>query len=181
MFKNKRLFIGIIIVIILTIMVAYQYGYLSIKESIGLIKEEKEMKLKKLLKYKKILQNSKELENELIKLNKILKDEEVKLIPGKTYALACAKLQDNIKKLIKEGGGSVRSERMEKTSDYEGYKVITVSVDAEVSNIEALSNILYSIEASTPYMVIKELNIRVRNYRRPDRLIVRLKVAGLSK
>jgi|WetSurMetagenome_2_1015567.scaffolds.fasta_scaffold00013_82 hypothetical protein len=58
-------------------------------------------------------------------------------------------------------------------------QVISVSIDATVPDIAALNDILYSIETNTPELAIKDLDIRVRNFRDPRELLVRIEVMGL--
>jgi hypothetical protein len=58
-------------------------------------------------------------------------------------------------------------------------QVISISIDATLPDISALSDILYSIETRTPDLVIKELDVRVRNFRDPRELLVRIDVKGL--
>jgi Tfp pilus assembly protein PilO len=181
MWQNKRLLIGIALALVLTLLVVYQYGYSYLRSNMEMLQEERELKLKTIQKYRKILSVSEGIDKELAELRKTLQEEELRLIPGETPALASANLQERIKNLITSNKGRIRSERVEKTKAYGPYKEISVSLDAEFDSIEHLSDVLYSIEAGTPFMVIKELNIRLRNYRYPGSLIVRLKVSGLSR
>jgi hypothetical protein len=58
-------------------------------------------------------------------------------------------------------------------------QVLSVSIDATVPDIGVLSDILYSLETRTPDLVIKELDVRVRNFREPRELLVRIDVMGL--
>jgi|Deesub1362B_J571_1020462.scaffolds.fasta_scaffold00061_56 general secretion pathway protein M len=181
MWQHRRLLIGIVMAFILSLIVIYQYGYSYLRNNMEIIQEERELKLRTIQKYKNVLASSEGIEEELTELKKALQEEELRLIPGETPALASANLQERIKRLITSNGGRIRSERMGKTKEYGHYREISVSLDAEFDSIESLSNVLYSIEAGTPFMVIRELNIRVRNYRNPGSLIVRLRISGLSR
>jgi hypothetical protein len=58
-------------------------------------------------------------------------------------------------------------------------RTLSVSIDATVQDVAALSDILYSIETRTPDLVIKELDVRVRNFKDPRELLVRIDVVGL--
>ena len=42
-----------------------------------------------------------------------------------------------------------------------------------------MSDILYSLETRTPYIVVKELDVRMRNFREPRDLMVRIDATGL--
>jgi hypothetical protein len=58
-------------------------------------------------------------------------------------------------------------------------KIITVSMDASLPDTGALSDVLYSLETRTPYLVLRELDIRVRNFKEPRELMVRMDVSGI--
>jgi hypothetical protein len=58
-------------------------------------------------------------------------------------------------------------------------QVVSISIDATLPDISALSDILYSIETRTPDLVIKELDVRVRNFREPRDLLIKMDVIGL--
>jgi hypothetical protein len=58
-------------------------------------------------------------------------------------------------------------------------QILSVSIDATVPDIGVLTDILYSIETRTPDLVIKELDVRVRNFREPRELLVKIDVIGL--
>ncbi|MEJ2697488.1 MAG: hypothetical protein P8013_12675 [Candidatus Sulfobium sp.] len=47
-------------------------------------------------------------------------------------------------------------------------------------DVRALGDILYSLETRTPYLVVKELDARIRNYRDPRDLMVKLNVSALT-
>ena len=57
---------------------------------------------------------------------------------------------------------------------------ITVSIDAVLPDTAALSEILYSIETRTPYLIVKELDTRVRNPREPKDLMVKMDISALT-
>lgn len=179
--ENKKLFVGILLILILSVAVLYQYGYGTYKGRLESLKEEREILEKTLTKYQRVIKESTGLKEELNTLQSILKDEELKLLSGETPALASASLQSMVKEIISSEGATIRSERVEKTEKKDGFRIVSVSIDLSVPSITELSNIIYNIESRTPYMVIKEMNIRVRNYRRPGQLTVRLKISGISK
>jgi len=49
-----------------------------------------------------------------------------------------------------------------------------------VPDTRVLGDIIFSIETRTPYLVVKEIDTRVRNYRDPRELIVKLDVIALT-
>jgi hypothetical protein len=58
-------------------------------------------------------------------------------------------------------------------------KVISVSIDATLPDPGALSDVLYSIETRTPYLILKELDARVRNFKEPRDLMVKMDISSL--
>jgi hypothetical protein len=55
-----------------------------------------------------------------------------------------------------------------------------VTVDAVLPDTRALADTLYAIETQTPYLAVRELDARIRNFREPRDLTVKLKVSGLT-
>jgi hypothetical protein len=59
------------------------------------------------------------------------------------------------------------------------FKVINVSLDIVVPDPAALRDILFFIETRTPFLVVREVDSRVRNLKEPRELVVKLDVAAL--
>jgi hypothetical protein len=178
--KNKTLIASIPLSIILVGLLAYQYGYLRIQSELATIREEHAIKIKTLGKYINLISEKPSLEKELAALKETRKADNSKLVEDQTPSLAAAQLQDIVKSTITGRSGTISSERVGKPEDLGKFKVINVSVDAVVPDVRILSEILYSIETRTPYLVVKELDVRVRNYRDPRELMVKLDVSALT-
>ena len=178
--KTKTLIISIPFMIILMGLLIYQYGYLRVQSELSTIKEEQAIKTRTLEKYINLISEKPALEERLTSLKEARKADDSKLIEGQTPSLAAAQLQEIVKSTITERGGTISSERVGKPADLGKFKVISVSVDASIPDSRALSEILYSIETRTPYLVIKELDARVKNYRDPRELMVKLDVSALT-
>jgi len=178
--KSKILIISIPFMIILVVLLTYQYGYLRIQSEITSIKEEKAIKARTLEKYIQLISEKPHLEKSLALLRNERKADDSKLIEGQTLSLAAAQLQEMVKTTITGRGGTISSERVGKPEDLGNFKVISVSVDAVIPDVRALSEIIYSIEARTPYLIVKELDTRVRNYRDPRDLMVKLDVEAIT-
>lgn len=178
--KNRIIFVGIPLILILLCLVLYEYGYLRVQSEIASIKEEQALKMKTLEKYTALIEERPQLERELNRLKETRKAEESKLIEGQTLSLAAATLQDMVKGIIVGRGGTISSERVGKPEDRGKFKVISVSIDAVLPDSRAMSDILYSIETRMPYLVVKELDARVRDYRNPKELMVKLDVSALT-
>ena len=178
--KTKTLIVSIPLIIILMGLLIYQYGYLRVQSELVTIKEEQAIKTKTLEKYINLISEKPSLENRLSSLKDARKADDSKLIEGQTPSLAAAQLQEIVKGTITGRGGTISSERVGKPEDRGKFKVISVSVDAVIPDAKALSEILYSIETRTPYLIVKELDARVRNYRDPRELMVKLDISALT-
>lgn len=178
--KSKILIISIPLIVILTGLLVYQYGYLKIQTEVASIKEEQAIKTRTLEKYIGLISEKPDLEKKLATLKETRKAEDTKLIEGQTPSLAAAQLQEVVKSTITGRGGTISSERVGRPEDLGKFKVINISVDAIIPDSRALSEILYSIETRTPYLVVKELDGRVRNYRDPRELMVKLDVIAMT-
>ena len=178
--KSKTLIVSIPLAIILMGLLTYQYGYLRIQSELATIREEQAIKTKTLEKYINLISEKPVLEKKLAALKEARKADNSKLIEEQTPSLAAAQLQEIVKSTITGRGGTISSERVGKPEDFEKFKVISVSVDAVIPDSRVLSEILYSIETRTPYLVIKELDTRVKNYRDPRELMVKLDVTALT-
>ena len=69
---------------------------------------------------------------------------------------------------------------MEKPEVLGKFKLISVSIDAVLPDAKALADVLYAIETQTPYLVVKEIDARIRNINDPRDLMVRLKISALT-
>lgn len=178
--KNKTLIITVPLMAILFGFLFYQYGYLKVQSDIAAAKESQAIKTRTLEKYMALIAEKPDLEKRLASLKETRKDDEVKLIEGETLSLASAALQDMVKDIVTRSGGTISSQRVGKGEDFGKFKIITVSMDTILPEPRALQDILYAIETQTPYLVVKEMDARIRNYRDPRDLVVKLDVSALT-
>ncbi len=178
--RNRIIFLGIPVIILLLALVLYDYGYVRIQSEIKAIKEEQALKMKTLEKYVALISERPHLERELTRLKETRKGEDSKLVEGQTLSLAAASLQDMVKGIITGRGGTISSERVGKPEEHGKFKVVSVSIDAVLPDARVLSDILYSIETRTPYLIVKELDARVRDYRNPKELMIKIDVSALT-
>jgi hypothetical protein len=179
--KNKLLVAAIPVIIILAGFVVYLYWYQPIKIEMSSMKEEKEpLKIKMLGKDINLIAERPDLEKQLEGLKEERKTDNSKIIEAQTLSIAAATLQETIKALITGRGGSITSERVEKPDNLGNFKVINVSIDAILPDTRALSDLLYGVETRTPYLIIKEVDTRVRNFRDPKELMVKIRVSALT-
>jgi hypothetical protein len=180
MTKNRTLLFLIPLMIILAGLMIYQYVYVGIQTGVTSVREDEMMKTKTLEKYITLISKKPQLEKELSSLRETRKDDDSKLVEGQTLSLAGASLQDTVKDIVTRSGGTISSERIGKPEDLGKFKVITASIDTVLPDPRALRDILYSIETRTPYLTVKELDVRIRNYRDPRELVVKLDVSALT-
>jgi hypothetical protein len=178
--RNRLLRFALPMIFILLALVAYEYGYDMVHSQMASLKEMQLAKTKTLEKYISIISEKPFLENRLAELKEKRKADDSKIIDAQTPALAAAVLLDTTKGMITGRGGSITSERVEKPDDRGKFKVVNVSVDMTLPDTRALSDIIFNIETRTPYIIIKELDARVRNFKEPRDLMIRLRVAALT-
>ena len=178
--RNTTLLITIPLMVILIVIALYQYVYVKIQTDVATIKDEQAMKTEVLERYITLISEKASLEKTLAALKETRNAEVSKLVEGQTLSLAAATLQDMVKEVITSRGGTISSERVGKPEDYGKLKIITVSIDSVLPDSRTLSDILYSIETRTPYLTVKELDVRVRNFRNPKELKVKLSVSALT-
>jgi hypothetical protein len=205
--NRKLLMLAVPIILILFSLVVYEYAYLGVKAEKASIRERRDTKMKTLNKYIAVIAERSDLEKQLAALKEQEKSLKAKLVDGEPVSLASANLQGMVKGIVTGRGGTITSERIGKAEDLEKpllpagtvahdakgafgkktakqsegqkYQVLSVSIDATFPDAAALSDILYAIETRTPYLVVKELDARVRNFKEPRELMVRIDVTGL--
>lgn len=160
--------------------VLYDYGILSVHDRLNSVQELQKSKARTLQKYTDVIAQKPLLEKRLLELAETRKHEDTKLIMGQTPAIAAANLQNTVKDIIQGRGGTINSERVEKSEDLGKFKVTHVVLDVIFPDIRAMSDILFKIETQTPYLVVRELDVRVRNYAEPKDLVVKIKIAALT-
>ncbi len=178
--RSKILVAGIPLMIVMVGLMAYQYGYVRVRSDLASVREEQASKMKMLGKYISLISEKPKLEKKIALLKEERKADSSKLIEGQTPSLAAAALQDSIKGIITEKGGTISSERVGKPEDDGKFKVISVSIDVVLPDVRALSDVLYSVETRTPYLIVKEVDARVRNLKEPKDLMVKLDVSALT-
>jgi hypothetical protein len=179
--RNSRiLFVAIPVLVILAGLLLYQYGYLRLQGEMLSIKDAEAVKIRTLQKYADLVAKRPGFERKLAALKETRKADEAKLIEGQTPSVAAASLQNSIKALVTAKGGTISSERVEKPEDVGKFKVISVSIDGVVPDMRFLNEALFAIETQTPSLAIRELDVRVKDFRDPRELMVRLKVSGMT-
>ncbi len=178
--RSNILIFAIPVVVVLVGLLIYQYGYEEVQTEMASVRDMQATKMRTLQKYVTIIAEKPELETKLATLKEKRKADESKMIEAQTASLAANSLEDTVKGIVTGRGGSISSERVEKPDDFGKFKIVNVSMDIVVPDTRALNDIVYGIETRTPYIVIKELDARVRNFREPRDLMVKLRLSALT-
>ncbi len=177
--SSRILWIAVPLMIVLFGFVAYEYGYIKVESELTDLKDAASSKSKILAKYGVLIAEKPGIEKALATMRETRKAENSKMIEGQTASVAAAGLQTAVKGMITASGGTIASERVEKPEDAGNFKMISVTFDTILPDTRALTDTIYAIETQTPYLVVRELDIRIRNYKDPRDLTVRLRVSGL--
>ena len=177
--RSRLLLFAIPVIIVLACLLAFQ-RYAAVRKDLAAVKEEEALKEKTLKKYVALIAERPELEKKAAGLKEQRKAHDTNLVEGQTLAIVAASLQDTIRTIVTSHGGTISSERAGKTEDRESFKVINVTIDTVLPDARALADVLYAIETRTPYLIVRDLDVRIRNMRAPKELSVKLDIAALS-
>jgi len=158
----------------------YDYIYMAIQDELQTLNQLKESKQKTLEKYVSALDQKDDLEKRINVLKESRRSNEKTMVEGQTPSVAAANLQNMIKEIITGKGGIISSERAEKSEDLSQLKVITVSVETILPETKALYNILYLFETHPVALMIREIDVRVRNMREPRELMVKFSISAMN-
>jgi len=179
--KNKFLWIAVPAILILLTVVVYEYAYLPVRTELQSRADTVAYRAKTLSKHRALIAQKPRFEEKLMALREARKTEISKTIEGQTPSIAAASLQNTIKGMITARGGTIVSERAEKPEEAGKFRIISVTVDAVVTDTRALADTLYAIETQSPYLVVRELDTRIKTFKEPRDLTVKLKVSALTR
>lgn len=78
-----------------------------------------------------------------------------------TDALAAAELQDRLKAVVQEDGGTLRSMQILPTEEQDNFRRIAIRLQLTTTT-EALSNVVYSLETMNPLLFIDNVDVQSR-------------------
>jgi len=177
--RSRLLLLAVPVIILLAGLLAFQ-RYAAVRQDLAAVKEEEALKERSLRKYIALIAERPGLEKKAAELKDLRKANDTNLMEGQTLAIVAASLQDTVRSIVTSHGGTITSERAGKTEDREPLKVINVTIDTVLPDARALADVLYAVETRTPYLIVRDLDVRVRNMRTPKELSVRLDIAALS-
>lgn len=176
---SRKLKIMMPLMVILFGIVIYQYGYLGTQRDISSIKEEQEMKTEILEKYITRISEIPNLERDIVSLRLIRDSYNTEMIEGETYSIASASLQDMVREIITDKDGKVDGGRMGQPGDLGKFKEINVNIKGTMPDVKALGEALYAIESHTPFLLVRDLDVSIRNYKEPREITLKLNVSAI--
>ncbi|MDD3845055.1 MAG: type II secretion system protein GspM [Syntrophorhabdaceae bacterium] len=177
---NRLLMYAIPAIIVLAGLTVYQYGFVNARREMVSLGETSAARERALTKCMEMIAERPRLEERLGALKEKREAAASKIIEAQTLTLCAAALQETVKGIITGRGGSIASERVEKTERSGTFQVVSISIDVALPDTRALSDILFGIETHTPYIVVREVDTRVRNFRNPRELMVKLRLSSLG-
>lgn len=177
--RSDAVMIAMPLTVILLGLILYQNVYLRVQSDLKMATEERALRMKTLNKHDALIALRPDLEKKLGQMRDRRKAADSKILTGNTPALAGASLQETVKSIITGRRGTISSERIEKAEDAGNFKIITTSFDCLLPDIRSLNDILFSIETRTPYLTVREVDTRIRDFRDPRELMVKLTVSAL--
>ncbi len=178
--RSRLLVYAVPVIVVLAGLAVYQYGFVNVRREMASLRETCAARERALSKCMEMIANKPELEKRLVVLKEKRKTAASKIIKAQTLTLCAAALQETVKGIITGQGGSIASERVEKTEEFGKFQVVTIAVEAALPDTRALSDILFGIETHEPYIVVREMDTRVRNFREPGELMVKLRLSSLG-
>jgi hypothetical protein len=179
--KNSKILAFLIpVAAVLVSFAFYDYVYVPIQDERRSIEEMKEAKLITLGKYIDNLAQKTALESAIVSLREQRRAEEAKMVEGQTPSVAAANLQNLVKAIVSGKGGTISSERTEKTEDLGRFKIVTISLETIVPETKALSDMLLLMESHSVSLFVRELDVRIRNMREPRDLTAKFKISALN-
>jgi len=82
-------------------------------------------------------------------------------LPGVSYELSVAELQNLVTRVVNSTGGQIKSSQALAADEEDGYSIVSVRMNFS-AGIEPLMKTLYQLETMKPYLFIRDLDIRLR-------------------
>lgn len=159
---------------------AYDYGYLSLKTAFQEAQDTRQQKEKMLYKYAATISKKQQITTTLTFLRPMKAANDQGIINEPDPVKAGEALSASLKEIILQGGGQVIGEKGYEPVKSGTYRMMLTDMEAMLPDARALYEIVYAIEAHRLYMVVRELDVNVRNQNNPRELAVKFKIAALG-
>ena len=165
--NNRKYLIGISIVLML--MTSYKYLVNPAFDYLDRMEDEITIKSRMLVRYKTAIGQKASLIADIAEVKKNIKRAGAGLLSSNSPALATVEIQNKLNKIVAESGVELKTMKILDPVKTEYYTILPVQYSI-VSDTKALRKILYKIETSATYLIIKEIRIRVRKKRKRFRV-----------
>ena len=157
------------------------YRVLPLLNSIESGGTEIALKKREIAAYRRAVQEGQGIEERLISLTRFLERGESRLLKGKTPALASVDIQNRLNTIAKRNGIEIKSLRVLKPEQTGKDCYLSIPVKFNIrSTLRQLTGLLYRIETSPKYLIVKTVKISKRG-KGTGQIQSEITVSGLMK
>lgn len=139
-------------------------------------------KEKQLAKYQRAIEEGEELKRRLAALTSALKRGEFGFLTGRTPSLAAVDMQNILNAITAKSGVEIKSMRVLKAAKQDDTKYLSIPVKFSiVPTVRQMKEILYGIETSGKYLMVRDIRITAPRRKGREQLRVDMTVAGFMK
>ena len=139
-------------------------------------------KEKQLAKYQLAIEEGEELKTRLAALTSALERGESGFLTGRTPSLAAVDMQNILNVITAKSDVEIKSMRVLKAAKQDDTKYLNIPVKFSiVTTVRQLKEILYGIETSGKYLMVREIRIIVPRRKGREQLRVDMTAAGFMK
>jgi len=180
--EQRTVAIGLLAVLLIV-------GYFGVVEPIVEAYQEYDEHLEnlqdRLVGYERVSADKGLLQRQFNQIKKQASKEQVGYFTGGTHALAAAKIQDYVKRVVEENGGRLNSIQILPEGETQEKDAVPITLRVQISgNVATVQKVLYTLESAQPRMFIDNLYLRGRsayNYsgrQADDQLDIRFHLSG---
>jgi Tfp pilus assembly protein PilO len=144
------------------------------------IQEKIEQKGKLLDRYKAILKRDNQLKKRVLYIKKEFDKMTKVLLVSTKPSLAASELQGILEDIIKKTRTTITNTRNNSPVEKEAFYQIPIEITVE-STLRELKDIIYQIENSDKFLLVRDLNIRLIKPGDPEKLKAKLIIDGFAK
>ena len=167
---------GLFVVLVVTYLLAVKPAYRKHLEIQAKI-EQKEMLL---TRYKTLLEREDQIKERVKYIKKEFNDMDHALLTEAKPSLAASELQEILEHIIRKTHVSIKNIRNKSPLEKEAFYQIPIEMTVE-STLRELKDIVYHIENSDKFLLVKELSVRMVKSGNPETLKTKLIIDGFVK
>ncbi|GBE31859.1 general secretion pathway protein M [bacterium BMS3Bbin05] len=170
----------IALLFILAAILLYSVVFTPLNEWHDGVVERLKVKSETLGRYRSFLSSASETEEKIKTVNAELKKNDISLIDSANDAIAVAKLNSYLQDVLERSGMEVISIKPYNVVKYKLFAGFPIQITA-TADIKQVRDFLQEISEGKYLVSVDTINIRVINFRKPDKLRVRVLVSGYRK